>query len=246
MVSLQSALLPEARRPRPPCLPLVDAVVASTATSKKRKRDGADVDDGDVNGGADVGIELSFDAAPLPLEWQRCLDIKSGQIHYYNTRTHRRTSRDPRAEAPAPELHHRAAAAAEDEEEEEEEEAANYSTPPPGLDLELNLTFEPRRVPVQEKKQRPAPAEAKKPAAAAAMAEEKLPFEVPTAGASREMIAAVCTRCHMLVMMCREWPACPNCKFMHPTTNRPGSPPPDPEPAPLKLKLGLQLLCCKD
>ncbi|KAG8073808.1 hypothetical protein GUJ93_ZPchr0006g45744 [Zizania palustris] len=243
MVSLQSsALLPEARRVRPPCLPLVDAVVASTATSKKRKRDGADVDDGDVNGGADVGIELSFDAAPLPLEWQRCLDIKSGQIHYYNTRTHRRTSRDPRAEAPAPELHHRAAAAAAAE---EEEEAANYSTPPPGLDLELNLTFEPRRVPVQEKKQRPSSAEAKKPAAA--VAEERLPFEVPAAGPSREMIAAVCTRCHMLVMMCREWPACPNCKFMHPTTtNRPGSPPPDPEPAPLKLKLGLQLLCCKD
>ncbi|KAL5209398.1 hypothetical protein ABZP36_005021 [Zizania latifolia] len=237
MVSLQSALLPEARRPRPPCLPLVDAVVASTATSKKRKRpDGAD-GDGDGDGADEVGIELSFDAAPLPLEWQRCLDIKSGKIHYYNTRTHKRTSRDPRAEAP--EFHHRAAAAAAAA----AEEAANYSAPPLGLDLELNLTFEPRRrVPVQEKKHRPAAAEAKKPAAA--VPEEKLPLEVPAAGASREMVAAVCTRCHMLVMMCREWPACPNCKFVHPTTNRPGSPPPEPEPAPLKL--GLQLLCCKD
>ncbi|KAF0911199.1 hypothetical protein E2562_007972 [Oryza meyeriana var. granulata] len=231
MVSLQSALLPEARRPRPPCLPLVDAVaVASTATSKKRKRDGGD-EDGE---GGEVGIELSFDAAPLPLEWQRCLDIKSGQIHYYNTRTHKRTSRDPRAEAapaPAPELHQLRAAPA------VEEEAANYCAPPPGLDLELNLTFDPRRVPVQEiKKHRPA-VETTKPAAA--VAEEKVALDVPAGGASREMVAAVCTRCHMLVMMCREWPACPNCKFVHPTATNQSSPPPP-------LKLGLQLLCCKD
>jgi hypothetical protein len=76
MVSLQSALLlPEASRrpPRPTCLPLVDSV-ASTATSKKRKRAGVD-DVGEGESG-EVGIELCFDAAPLPLEWQRCLDIK--------------------------------------------------------------------------------------------------------------------------------------------------------------------------
>ncbi|XP_006649537.1 uncharacterized protein LOC102720124 [Oryza brachyantha] len=244
MVSLQSALLPEARRPRPPCLPLVDAVaVASTATSKKRKRDGGD--DGDGERG-EVGIELSFDAAPLPLEWQRCLDIKSGQIHYYNTRTHKRTSRDPRAEepAPAPELHHHRASPAE-----EEEQAANYCAPPPGLDLELNLTFEPRRVPVQEIKKPRRPVAETTTKLAAAVDEEKVaaPLELPAGGASREMVAAVCTRCHMLVMMCREWPACPNCKFVHPTTaNQSSPPPPPPPPEPVPLKLGLQLLCCKD
>lgn len=73
MVSLQSALLPEAKRP--PCLSFVDtSVVASTATSKKRKqRDGeGDIEDEEE----ECGIELNFDAAPLPLEWQRCLDIK--------------------------------------------------------------------------------------------------------------------------------------------------------------------------
>lgn len=213
MVSLQSALLPEAKRP--PCLSLVDAtVVTSTATSKKRKRD----DDG--GGGDDEdGIELNFDAAPLPLEWQRCLDIKSGQIHYYNTKTHKRTSKDPRAE---PELYRAAAPAA--------EEPANSA--PPGLDLELNLTFEPRRVLVQGNKARP-PAEAK-PAE---------PEDAP-AGASREMVAAVCMRCYMLVMMCRACPACPNCKFLHPPSRGAAPPPPAPEPAPLRL--GLQLLCCKD
>lgn len=69
MVSLQPALLPEANKRPPPCLSFVDAgVVASTATSKKRKRDGEREEED--------GIELNFDAAPLPLEWQRCLDIK--------------------------------------------------------------------------------------------------------------------------------------------------------------------------
>uniref|UniRef100_A0A0A9PCL7 Uncharacterized protein n=1 Tax=Arundo donax TaxID=35708 RepID=A0A0A9PCL7_ARUDO len=56
------------------------------------------------------------------------------------------------------------------------------------------------------------------------------------------MVAAVCVRCHMLVMMCRASPACPNCKFLHPPSRT--APPPEPEPAPLKL--GLQLLCCRD
>jgi hypothetical protein len=80
MVSLQSALLPAeaTTRKRPPCLSLVGGAgaVASTATSRKRKRDGSD-DDGDNSRGEVVdGIELNFDAAPLPPEWQRCLDIQ--------------------------------------------------------------------------------------------------------------------------------------------------------------------------
>lgn len=75
MVSLQSALLPEAGK-RPPCLSFADAsVVASTATSKKRKRDG-EVEEEEEHD----GIELNFDAAPLPLEWQRCLDIKVRRV----------------------------------------------------------------------------------------------------------------------------------------------------------------------
>ncbi|KAM3231120.1 hypothetical protein ACQJBY_061336 [Aegilops geniculata] len=213
MVSLQSALLPEAGK-RPPCLSFADAsVVASTATSKKRKRDG-EVEEEDE--GYD-GIELNFDAAPLPLEWQRCLDIKSGQIHYYNTRTHKRTSKDPRR-------HGGAAPAV-------EEDVANCG--PQGLDLDLNLAFEPRRSsPVKELQKK---AEGK-PAAAGG---DRHGDQTPASG--MEMVAAVCMRCHMLVMMCRACPACPNCKFLHPTS-RPT--PPAPEPAPLKL--GLQLLCCRD
>ncbi|XP_062210186.1 protein CURLY FLAG LEAF 1-like [Phragmites australis] len=213
MVSLQSALLPEAKRP--PCLSLVGSVVASTATSKKRKRDGNDGDHENSRGEVEDGIELNFDAAPLPPEWQRCLDIQSGRIHYYNTRTHKRTWKDPRAEPD-----YRAAPAA------EEEESANCSPPGLDLDLDLNLTFKPRRVLVQEKKPK--------------LAEDRR--QPAEAEDSREMVAAVCLRCHMLVMMCRESPACPNCKFLHPPSR--AAPPPEPEPAPLKL--GLQLLCCRD
>ncbi|KAE8789417.1 hypothetical protein D1007_36399 [Hordeum vulgare] len=212
MVSLQSALLPEARK-RPPCLSFADAsVVASTATSKKRKRDGEVEEDEEE----EDGIELNFDAAPLPLEWQRCLDIKSGQIHYYNTRTHKRTSKDPRRQGGA-------VAAV-------EEDVANCG--PQGLDLDLNLAFEPRRrSPVKEEKR----AEAKP---AAATGGDHHGDQAPaSASGGMEMVAAVCMRCHMLVMMCRACPACPNCKFLHPTS-RPTPPAP--------LKLGLQLLCCRD
>jgi hypothetical protein len=73
MVSLQSALLPEPAKPRPPCLSLSGAD-ASTATSRKRKRDGGQHEDS--RGEVVDGIELNFDAAPLPPEWHRCLDIK--------------------------------------------------------------------------------------------------------------------------------------------------------------------------
>ncbi|XP_047085072.1 uncharacterized protein LOC124696378 [Lolium rigidum] len=224
MVSLQSALLPEANR-RPPCLSFVDnsSVVASTATSKKRKWDG---DDDETD-----GIELNFDAAPLPIEWQRCLDIKSGQIHYYNTRTHKRTSKDPRRVPVATPV------AVEDD------DAGNFA--PAGLDLDLNLAFEPRRrspVRAEEKKPRPA-ADHAKPQAAADREDAAL------AGAQSggvEMVAAVCMRCHMLVMMCRACPSCPNCKFLHPTAGRAVGSPPMRAPEPAPLKLGLQLLCCRD
>ncbi|KAG2542829.1 uncharacterized protein LOC120692432 [Panicum virgatum] len=223
MVSLQSALLPEASK-RPPCLSLVGGGgAASTATSKKRKRDGG----GDDRGEVVDGIELNFDAAPLPPGWQRCLDIKSGRIHYYNTRTQKRTWKDPRGEPD-----YRAAA-------DEEEESTNC--PPPGLDLELNLTFSPRPALAHQEKKKPKPAARPPPPAAAAAVESRPQPAEAAAEDSREMVAAVCVRCHMLVMMCRASPACPNCKFLH-TPSR-AAPPPEPA-APLKL--GLQLLCCRD
>jgi hypothetical protein len=141
--------------------------------------------------------------------------VQSGQIHYYNTRTHKRTWKDPRAD---PE--NRAAPAA-------AEELASYA--PEDLDLELNLNFEPRRRVVVEKK---------RPNKTAAVPDRPRPAVAAEDG--REMVPAVCVRCHMLVMMCRASPACPNCKFLHPPT--PGRAALLPEP----LKLGLRPLYCRD
>jgi hypothetical protein len=97
--------------------------------------------------------------------------------------------------------------------------------PEEGLDLDLNLNFEPkpRRVVIKENRPKPPPADRPRPAVE------------PEAG--REMVPAVCVRCHMLVMMCRASPACPNCKFLHPPT-----PPGRASP----LELGLSPLCCRD
>ncbi|KAJ9673824.1 hypothetical protein PVL29_023398 [Vitis rotundifolia] len=141
-------------------------------------------------------IELQLET-PLPLEWQRCLDIQSGQIHFYNTRTHKRTSRDPRA-SPEP-----------------------LSPGPMSLELELNLPCDSLRrnrpddnmgkwnsgSPSHNSKE----SLQKKNPGGVACSPSWLAFE----GDNQEMVAAVCKRCHMLVMLCKSSPACPNCKFMH-------------------------------
>lgn len=170
--------------------------------------------------------------------------MQSGQIHYYNTRTQKRTWKDPRGE---PDYRAAARTSAEDDDAEEEDSA---NCVPPGLDLELNLTFEPRRALAHDKK-KPKPAAAAAAATTKAAADDRRRLQLAAEEAensSREMVAGVCVRCHMLVMMCRASPACPNCKFLHPPTSRAAPPPPPPtEPeATVPLKLGLQLLCCRD
>lgn len=46
-----------------------------------------------------------------------------------------------------------------------------------------------------------------------------LSFEVD----EQEMVTAVCSKCYMLVMMCKSSPSCPNCKYMHPIDTRESS-----------------------
>ncbi|CAL5417782.1 unnamed protein product [Camellia sinensis] len=43
----------------------------------------------------------------------------------------------------------------------------------------------------------------------------RCPLCLASEGDQREMVTAVCKKCHMLVMMYKSSPACPNCKFMH-------------------------------
>ncbi|KAE8659287.1 hypothetical protein F3Y22_tig00116964pilonHSYRG00554 [Hibiscus syriacus] len=163
-------------------------------------------------------MELHLET-PLPSEWQKCLDIQSGQIHFYNTRTHRRTSKDPRR-SPEP--------------------------PSPGhmsLDLELNLPCDS-----SVRKVNAADQLFNKQNSVSPTRDSSVDKKIQSSGGltrnlswlveeddqkEQEMVATVCMRCHMLVMLCKSSPACPNCKFMHP---------PDQGP-PKQFKQRLSLLC---
>ncbi|KAE8666807.1 putative LRR receptor-like serine/threonine-protein kinase [Hibiscus syriacus] len=164
-------------------------------------------------------MELQLET-PLPLEWQRCLDIQSGQIHFYNTKTHTRTCKDPRI-SPEP--------------------------PSPGhmsLDLELNLpcdssvrkanTTDHRLI---NKQNSVSPTRAgsvdKKTNSSGGLTRNLSWLAVEDDQQEQEMVATVCMRCHILVMLCKSSPSCPNCKFTHP-----------PDQGPPKLfKQRLSLLC---
>ncbi|KAE8656283.1 hypothetical protein F3Y22_tig00117005pilonHSYRG00333 [Hibiscus syriacus] len=163
-------------------------------------------------------MELHLET-PLPWEWQRCLDIQSGQIYFYNTRTHKRTSKDPRRSPEPPSSGHMS------------------------LDLGLNLPCDSslRKVNTADhqlfnKQNSVSPtrdSSADKKINSSGGLTRKLSWLVEENQKEQEMVATVCMRCHMLVMLCKSSPACPNCKFMHP---------PDQGP-PKQFKQRLSLLC---
>ncbi|KAD0234946.1 hypothetical protein R6Q59_019565 [Mikania micrantha] len=175
--------------------------------SKKRKRDESLQPDDFLYNSASphlnyskrlvLDTELHFDT-PMPLEWQRCLDIESGQIHYYNTKTHKKTLADPRSSSPEP--------------------PRNI-----GLDLELNLPCGPSKT---TKKHHVADNFSKFKTSgntlninigSGARGGSAPPWLVlEEEDQQQEMMTTVCRKCHMLVMMFKISPSCPNCKFMHP------------------------------
>ncbi|KAI3930829.1 hypothetical protein MKX01_037275 [Papaver californicum] len=147
---------------------------------------------------------------PLPSEWQRCLDIQSGEIHFYNTRTHKRTCKDPRlllSTSP------------------KKSSNPNHK----GLDLELNLGYEssvethaddnPTDNLMSSCDHKTQDAFKDKPTKSLGGSSHWLSIEVD----HKEMVAAVCMSCHMLVMFCKSSPSCPNCRFMHPLEQIPSS-----------------------
>ncbi|GLT44894.1 hypothetical protein SLA2020_187670 [Shorea laevis] len=132
-------------------------------------------------------IELHLET-PVPIEWQRCLDMQSGQIHFYNTRTQKRTSRDPTRspEVPTASDHHGVS-----------------------LDLDLNLSCDSLR------KSNNVREEFMTDKTQGALPRLTVEEEEEEEEDQQQMVATVCMRCHMLVMLCKSSPACPNCKFMH-------------------------------
>ncbi|KAI3757363.1 hypothetical protein L6452_04899 [Arctium lappa] len=188
---------------------------------KKRKRDGSlqpedFLDDHRPSSNTKYSKRSLLDTelhleTPMPLEWQRCLDIKSGQIYYYNTRTHKKTSKDPRSSPEPPNK--------------------NCMS----LDLELNLpcgssnhTTIKHHVADNFSKY--------KSSTSTTTTSNKNPTSGGGSGGGapswlaleggdqqQEMVTAVCKKCHMLVMMFKSSPSCPNCKFMHPPNQNPTS-----------------------
>lgn len=120
-------------------------------------------------------------------------DMQSGQVHFYNTRTQKRTCRDPRG-SPEP-----------------------VSSRTMSLDLELNLPFDFFAGHAEHELKSPPPNSTDSSSKSKPIPSRSLSWVSLEADDQQEMIAAVCMRCHMLVMLCKSSPACPNCKFMNPT-----------------------------
>ncbi|XP_074590750.1 uncharacterized protein LOC141846610 [Curcuma longa] len=208
MVSLQAALpLEEKNRPCP-------KVENFLSKKRKKKNEGEEEEEWlakEMKSAKKEEIELNLDA-PLPMDWQQCLDIKSGRIHFYNTKTHRRTLTDPRLGLDPP------------------------LRSPLSLDLELNLASrEPPPIRVSallQEKPETDHARSKSPHDG-----EGVPLSwISPVSDAEEMVAAVCARCHMLVMMSKAALSCPNCKFV----NRPE------RVFSTEIKSTMKFLCCKD
>lgn len=128
--------------------------------------------------------------------------MQSGQIYYYNTRTHKKTSVDPRSSPEPPK---------------------NMS-----LDLELNLpcgsssntTKKVHHVADNFTKYKTLSTTSNKIGGGGGGAPSWLALE-GGGDQQEEMMTAVCKKCHMLVMMFKTSPSCPNCKFMHPPNQTP-------------------------
>lgn len=145
-------------------------------------------------------IELRL-KTPLPSDkWQQYLTVQSGQIQLCNTKMNMKTQESKR-EYPLP----------------EKSSLGHLS-----LDLELNLTCETL------KKKEESYFEKKNNLVNESISKNKKDSSSWLSSSSdgddyKEMIATVCMKCHMLVMLCKSSPSCPNCKFMHP--------PPDQNPS---------------
>ncbi|KAL5559002.1 hypothetical protein UlMin_035213 [Ulmus minor] len=144
------------------------------------------------------GMELQLET-PLPSEWQRCLDIQSGKIHFYNSKTNTRTSKDPRSTLEPPSC-----------------TTTQSDDHILSLDLELNLTCDQSIVKKNQAEEQSRPASlANLLAESTKQKKNSNPSWLSLEAEEEEMVASVCLRCHMLVMLCKSSPACPNCKFMH-------------------------------
>ncbi|KAK7410524.1 hypothetical protein VNO78_01367 [Psophocarpus tetragonolobus] len=154
-------------------------------------------------------IDLRPDTPFSSDKWRQYLTVQSGQIQLHNIKT---TTEDSKRNPEPPPSHHMS------------------------LNLELNLTCESLRkkedsYDVIEKQSSGfpvgsserdnlfnEPSKCKKDSDAKILSPSWLSSSEDD---YKEMVATVCMQCHMLVMLCKSSPSCPNCKFMHPPDQNP-------------------------
>lgn len=127
--------------------------------------------------------------------------MQSGHIYFYNTRTQKRTSRDPRLS----------------------------TTPEPPTPVHMSLDLELNLLPCGslEKTQNSyfignnKNSDTKKNSTEAQGLITRSPSWLTFDVDQQEMVTAVCKKCHMLVMMSTSSPTCPNCKFVNPPDETP-------------------------
>ncbi|XP_004152643.1 uncharacterized protein LOC101203360 [Cucumis sativus] len=180
--------------------------------AKKRKWEESMIPTPPLNSVLDIELHLE---TPLPFYWQRCLDIQSGKIHFYNMTTQKRTWKDPRDKLEK------------DDDDDDEEDDNRYDKNDMSLDLELNLTCES-----MEKNNNHQTVQGVRRAINDGMMFGLSENYNHNNNKKAEMVAAVCMRCHLLVMLCKSSPECPNCKFMN-------SPPEQTSPAMSKRRCHL-------
>ncbi|KAF8725427.1 hypothetical protein HU200_019948 [Digitaria exilis] len=136
-----------------------------------------------------ASLELQLND-PLPLDWEQCLDLQSGQMYYLNRKTLKKSWVRPREQS---------------------------------VNLDLNISTA-------------AIVDSSARGVVAAPGEDAEPTKRHVASAvssgGNNMVAVPCANCHLLVMLCKSSPSCPNCKFVQPlapaTPHHQAAPPPPP------------------
>ncbi|CAI0397231.1 unnamed protein product [Linum tenue] len=139
----------------------------------------------------------------LPLDWEQCLDLHSGTMYYFNRKTSRKSWNRPK------DAYH-----------DDENDPNNRS-----LDLELNISSPSKyynNVSTDHHQHNMMKLHHHQIPASSPSQEGN--FSPSDGGSSRtnddddkdnNMVALACLNCHLLVILSKSSPCCPNCKYVH-------------------------------
>ncbi|CAL1404633.1 unnamed protein product [Linum trigynum] len=126
----------------------------------------------------------------LPLDWEQCLDLHSGTMYYFNRKTSRKSWNWPK-----------------DAYRDDENDLNNGS-----LDLELNISssssnkYYNNNIVSDHHHQIPASSPSPSEEGNISTSDDK---------DNNNMVALACLNCHLLVILSKSSPCCPNCKYVH-------------------------------